>query len=116
MIIIRSPLRISIGGGGTDIPSYYERKGSFFISAAINKYVYVTLTRPFEKGISDFWFISSSQNIDIFSSLYNYFHQYNISSHVSSYEHSKRKKLNLNFYKFRGIDHEAIRRINKSEK
>ena len=51
MIIIRSPLRISIGGGGTDIPSYYERKGSFFISAAINKYVYVTLTRPFEKGI-----------------------------------------------------------------
>ena len=51
MIIIRSPLRISIGGGGTDIPSYYEKKGSFFISAAINKYVYVTLTRPFEKGI-----------------------------------------------------------------
>ena len=72
--------------------------------------------RTFEKGISDFWFISSSQNIDIFSSLYNYFNQYNISSHVSSYEHSKRKKLNLNFYKFRGIDHEAIRRLNKSEK
>ena len=51
MIIIRSPLRISIGGGGTDIPSYYEKKGSFFISAAINKYVYVTITKPFEKGI-----------------------------------------------------------------
>ena len=51
MIIIRSPLRISIGGGGTDIPSYYEKRGSFFISAAIDKYVYVTLTRPFEKGI-----------------------------------------------------------------
>ena len=49
MIIIRSPLRISIGGGGTDIPSYYEKRGSFFISAAIDKYVYVTLTRPFEK-------------------------------------------------------------------
>ena len=30
MIIIRSPLRISIGGGGTDIPSYYEKKGWFF--------------------------------------------------------------------------------------
>ena len=29
MIIIRSPLRISIGGGGTDIPSYYEKKGGF---------------------------------------------------------------------------------------
>ena len=51
MIIIRSPLRISIGGGGTDIPSYYKEKGSFFISAAINKYVYVTITKPFEKGI-----------------------------------------------------------------
>ena len=45
MIIIKS-IRISIGGGGTDIPSYYQKKGSFFISAAINKYVYVTLTRP----------------------------------------------------------------------
>ena len=51
MIIIRSPLRISIGGGGTDIPSYYEKKGGFFISAAINKYVFVTITEPFEKGI-----------------------------------------------------------------
>ncbi len=51
MIIIRSPLRISIGGGGTDIPSYYKEKESFFISAAINKYVYVTITRPFQEGI-----------------------------------------------------------------
>ena len=51
MIIIRSPLRISIGGGGTDIPSYYEKKGGIFISAAINKYVFVTITEPFEKGI-----------------------------------------------------------------
>ena len=51
MIIIRSPLRISIGGGGTDIPSYYKEKESLFISAAIDKYVYVTITRPFEEGI-----------------------------------------------------------------
>jgi D-glycero-alpha-D-manno-heptose-7-phosphate kinase len=51
MIIIRSPLRISIGGGGTDIPSYYKENESFFISAAINKYVYVTITKPFEEGI-----------------------------------------------------------------
>ena len=51
MIIVRSPLRISIGGGGTDIPSYYKEKESFFISAAINKYVYVTITRPFQEGI-----------------------------------------------------------------
>ena len=51
MIIVRSPLRISIGGGGTDIPSYYRKKEGFFISAAINKYVYVTITEPFQKGI-----------------------------------------------------------------
>ena len=51
MIIVRSPLRISIGGGGTDIPSYYKKNGGFFISAAINKYVYVTITEPFQKGI-----------------------------------------------------------------
>ena len=51
MIIIRSPLRISIGGGGTDIPSYYKEKESTFISAAIDKYVYVTVTKPFEEGI-----------------------------------------------------------------
>ena len=48
MIIVRSPLRISIAGGGTDIPSYYQIKESYFISAAINKYVYVSITEPFE--------------------------------------------------------------------
>jgi len=51
MIIVRSPLRISIAGGGTDIPSYYQIKESYFISAAIDKYVYVSITEPFEKGI-----------------------------------------------------------------
>ena len=39
MIITRSPLRISLGGGGTDLPSYYERFGGFLITAAIDKYV-----------------------------------------------------------------------------
>lgn len=51
MIIARSPLRISLGGGGTDIASYYESFEGNFISAAINKYVYVTVTRPFNPGI-----------------------------------------------------------------
>ena len=51
MIIVRSPLRISIAGGGTDIPSYYKINESFFISAAINKYIYISITKPFEKGI-----------------------------------------------------------------
>ena len=51
MIITRSPLRISLGGGGTDLPSYYERYGGFLIAAAIDKHVYVTVMRPFVEGI-----------------------------------------------------------------
>jgi len=47
MIIARSPLRISLGGGGTDLPSYYERFGGFLISAAIDKYVYITVHETF---------------------------------------------------------------------
>ena len=51
MIIARSPLRISLGGGGTDLPSYYREHGGFLIAAAIDKYVYVTVMRPFTPGI-----------------------------------------------------------------
>ena len=51
MIIIKSPLRITLGGGGTDLPSYYNKFDGFVISAAINKYVYVSVTKPFKSGI-----------------------------------------------------------------
>jgi D-glycero-alpha-D-manno-heptose-7-phosphate kinase len=47
MIIARSPLRISLGGGGTDLPSYYEQHTGFLIAAAIDKYVYITLHETF---------------------------------------------------------------------
>ncbi len=47
MFISRAPLRISLGGGGTDLPSYYSKFGGFFISAAINKYTYVSVSKPF---------------------------------------------------------------------
>ena len=47
MIITRSPLRISLGGGGTDLPSYYEKFGGFLVAAAIDKYVYITLHDTF---------------------------------------------------------------------
>ena len=50
MIITRTPLRISIGGGGTDLPSYYRDHGGFVISAAINKYVYISVNRHFFPG------------------------------------------------------------------
>ncbi|MEG1847145.1 MAG: GHMP kinase [Lachnospiraceae bacterium] len=51
MIITRSPLRISLGGGGTDLPSYYEENGGFLISAAIDRYVYITIHQTFTKEI-----------------------------------------------------------------
>jgi D-glycero-alpha-D-manno-heptose-7-phosphate kinase len=50
MIITRSPLRISIGGGGTDLPSYYRQEGGFVISMAIRKHVYVSMQRRFDDG------------------------------------------------------------------
>ncbi len=51
MIITRSPLRVSLGGGGTDLPSYYKEHEGFLISAAIDKYTYITLHRPFTEEI-----------------------------------------------------------------
>jgi D-glycero-alpha-D-manno-heptose-7-phosphate kinase len=51
LIISRSPLRITLGGGGTDLPSYYREHTGFLIAAAIDKYVYVTVMRPFSPGI-----------------------------------------------------------------
>lgn len=50
MIITRTPLRITLGGGGTDLPSYYERFGGSLVAAAINKYVFISLNRTFTPG------------------------------------------------------------------
>ena len=50
MIIARSPLRITLGGGGTDLSSYYEKYGGFLIAAAIDRYVYIILQRTFQPG------------------------------------------------------------------
>ncbi|MDB5294787.1 MAG: bifunctional fucokinase/L-fucose-P-guanylyltransferase [Phycisphaerales bacterium] len=51
MIITRSPLRISLGGGGTDLPSYYKKHSGFLIAAAIDKYVYITVHQTFQKDL-----------------------------------------------------------------
>jgi D-glycero-alpha-D-manno-heptose-7-phosphate kinase len=51
MIITRSPLRVSLGGGGTDLPSYYREFGGFLVAAAIDKYVYITKHRTFQQEI-----------------------------------------------------------------
>jgi D-glycero-alpha-D-manno-heptose-7-phosphate kinase len=50
MIISRSPLRISLGGGGTDIPSFYQKHDGFVMAAAINKYVYTSIIEPYANG------------------------------------------------------------------
>lgn len=47
MIIVRSPLRITLGGGGTDLPSYYREHEGFLVAAAIDRYVYITLHQTF---------------------------------------------------------------------
>jgi len=49
MIITRSPLRISLGGGGTDLPSYYTQHGGFLVAAAIDKYVSITVHQTFQE-------------------------------------------------------------------
>ena len=51
MIITRSPLRVTLGGGGTDLPSYYEKFGGFLIAAAIDKYVYITVHDTFVSDV-----------------------------------------------------------------
>jgi D-glycero-alpha-D-manno-heptose-7-phosphate kinase len=58
VIITRTPLRISFGGGGTDLPSYYREFGGFVLSAAINKYVYITINKSFLPG----FFLRYSEN------------------------------------------------------
>lgn len=51
MIVARAPLRFSLGGGGSDLPAFASRHGGFVVSAAIDKYVYVTANRRFDRSI-----------------------------------------------------------------
>ncbi len=46
MIVTRTPFRVTLGGGGTDLPSYYEKYGGFIFSVGINKYMFVDVNRP----------------------------------------------------------------------
>jgi len=51
VIIARSPLRITLGGGGTDLPSYYRDHEGFLVAAAIDRYVYITIHQTFQPGL-----------------------------------------------------------------
>ena len=46
MIITRTPFRMPLGGGGTDLPGFYQKHGGFIFSASINKYIYISVNRP----------------------------------------------------------------------
>ena len=47
MLITRTPLRISIGGGGTDLPSYYRKRGGYLVAGAIDKHCYIAMNQTF---------------------------------------------------------------------
>ena len=65
MIVTRSPLRISLGGGGTDLPSYYNKEGGFLIAATINKYIYISLAETFNnKFLIKYSSFEESDNIN----------------------------------------------------
>ncbi len=49
VVYSRAPLRISLGGGGTDLPSYYRQRGGFLVAGAIDKYVYMFVHTVFQR-------------------------------------------------------------------
>jgi D-glycero-alpha-D-manno-heptose-7-phosphate kinase len=51
LIVTRTPFRLSLGGGGTDLPSYYRRFGGFFLAGALNSYMHIIVNDRFEPGI-----------------------------------------------------------------
>jgi len=51
LIISKTPLRLTLGGGGTDLPPYYSMHGGFVVTAALDKYIYVVVKRRFEEEI-----------------------------------------------------------------
>ncbi|MFB6146014.1 MAG: hypothetical protein ABEJ99_05960 [Candidatus Nanohaloarchaea archaeon] len=61
MIVSRSPLRLSIGGGGTDLPFYYSEEGGYLVTATMDKYVYCIVKERFEKDLR----ISYSENEEV---------------------------------------------------
>ena len=62
MIITKTPLRISLVGGGTDIPEFYQRHGGAVISMAIDKYIYVSVNKKFDDGVRVSYSITENVN------------------------------------------------------
>lgn len=51
MVVSRTPLRMSFVGGGSDLPSYYRKKGGAVLSTSVSKFMYVTVNQKFENDI-----------------------------------------------------------------
>lgn len=62
LIISKTPLRLTLGGGGTDLPSYYTRYGGFVVTTAINKHIYIVVKDRFEEGIRVSYRITENVN------------------------------------------------------
>jgi D-glycero-alpha-D-manno-heptose-7-phosphate kinase len=82
MIISRSPLRLTFGGGGTDLESYYSRFGGFFLSSAVDKYVYTSLSTPFTEGI--FLKYSEYESVEAIGSIRHPILRSALTKHLSS--------------------------------
>ena len=50
-IVARAPLRVALGGGGTDLPSYYREHGGFVVSTAIDRYVHMVVSADFQHAL-----------------------------------------------------------------
>ena len=65
MIVSRTPFRLPLGGGGTDLPSYYTKFGGSLLSVAINKYIYVIVNKNFDRSIKvSYRKIEEASNLD----------------------------------------------------
>ena len=94
MLIVRVPLRISLGGGGTDLFNWYSKHGSFLITATINKFIYITLSqRSLDK---DFWLSYS-----VIENLKN----------VKKIKHSIIKKIFLKYPKLNNLEVHTISEV-----
>ncbi|MGO9898379.1 MAG: galactokinase [Solirubrobacteraceae bacterium] len=67
MILCRAPLRISLGGGGTDLPSYYREHGGFLVAGAIDKYIYMLIHTVFQHQYKMKY--SETENVDDIASI-----------------------------------------------
>ena len=94
MLIVRVPLRISLGGGGTDLFNWYSKHGSFLITATINKFIYITLSR--RNLDKDFWLsYSKIENL----------------KNVKSIKHSIIKKILLKNHNLKNLEIHTISEV-----